>query len=680
MYENNFFLFEYYTTPEGETNYYLDCYDGDTGVITHEQIDVSKFVQEGLQEWKVHNFSVVNEEEYVFFCEAYDEGELCAETAFHVDREGNILSETELLPGIKDSGIDLYDKYSYTVLDVDGEGYYYITELGFTRILVLDAQGQEVCIMDPEIQDNSVSQVMKTPDGVPVFEHADGVENKTTLFMFDSGSGQMKKLAVLDRYLLVNSRMLTDDGICYFMLNSKLYRWDVYTGKWSLLMNCGEQEVGINDFRTRVAFNPEGEMLMFDYSRSPCVYVLSTEEPSTEGYARLVSLTADCNNISSAAAEFTRQHMDLGITVEYPQEDAAAYRDRIMTEIASGKMPDILYVSGEDMEILYDKGLLADLTGILPDEIAEQIFPGVLECGSIEGQQIGYPIEAVLSTMLVHKSIWKEADWSLEELLELVKERQDQGLEAIIATARAPYSSSGALRNLALQDLEHSPFLDLETGTCSFDSQEFVELLELCRQYGKVVTSREDAAAMVRENRALAYVGDMETISGFSLNMQELGEDYYCVGFPTEGESGSYWNCDYYMVVGKDTLHMDKITEFLKYLYSLERQRKQDSPIRRDVYTTGVTEGQYREEWGTYASLDKGDQSAVILPCKADGTSWVREYLELAEHCVPGSRSSEAIAEIVLEEADSFFNGDKDAVTVASVIQSRVQLYLAERQ
>lgn len=31
-----------------------------------------------------------------------------------------------------------------------------------------------------------------------------------------------------------------------------------------------------------------------------------------------------------------------------------------------------------------------------------------------------------------------------------------------------------------------------------------------------------------------------------------------------------------------------------------------------------------------------------------------------------------------MEEADSFFSGDKDAATVAGIIQNRIELYLQE--
>lgn len=53
-----------------------------------------------------------------------------------------------------------------------------------------------------------------------------------------------------------------------------------------------------------------------------------------------------------------------------------------------------MYVSREEMESLYEKILLEDLTDVLSPETVERIFPRVLECGRIDGRQIGLAMEA----------------------------------------------------------------------------------------------------------------------------------------------------------------------------------------------------------------------------------------------------------------------------------------------
>lgn len=50
------------------------------------------------------------------------------------------------------------------------------------------------------------------------------------------------------------------------------------------------------------------------------------------------------------------------------------------------------------------------------------------------------------------------------------------------------------------------------------------------------------------------------------------------------------------------------------------------------------------------------------------------------EKSVGSAADTAAIENMILEEAGSYFSGDRDAEAVAALIQNRVQLYLNERQ
>ena len=56
-----------------------------------------------------------------------------------------------------------------------------------------------------------------------------------------------------------------------------------------------------------------------------------------------------------------------------------------MAELMSGQGPDILYVSAENMELLGQKGLLADLRGYISEESLNKVIPGVLKLGMDNG-------------------------------------------------------------------------------------------------------------------------------------------------------------------------------------------------------------------------------------------------------------------------------------------------------
>ncbi len=668
-----FYIVECFTDLEGADHYYMDLYHGDTGEIAYVPLDIASYVER--TDKSILNVDIMSDEEYVCFVQGGMEGQSTELTAVHLGRDGNVLREAALYPGPLEEAMGQAGEQGWWGRpQVDREGNYYVGSAAAGKVLVQDNVNGKSHVLTPfpENRDNPAVFCMKTFDGQPVYEvnYYDG--KASMLFTYDGQEQELKQLSLQD-YRSFGCGMMTDEGMCYFYNHQKLYSWDLYTGKWNLLLDGSKEDLAKNEGYCYLAIDGAENLMLFDCEEEPGIYILSEQEPSTENYARIVSLTTSCSDLSSAAADFTRKNPAQGLLVEPPERDQQAYRARVMADMTAGKVPDALYVSGEDMEILYEKGLLMDMTGLLPEQVTEQLFPGILECGRIDGKQTGFPLKATIDTMFVNRKVWQEDGWSLADVMELAYCSGE--LEAVIATAKPPYAARGALENLALQDLGHSPFVDLEAGTCSFDSEQFIELLELCSGCGKIVTQPEDAAAMVEEGRAIAYTGNTDGIIDFGATMRNVGVDYYAVGFPTEEGSGCYWDCDYYLVVSRDTDKWEVINRFLEHIYSLERQRKLELAIRRDVYT------KYVETWPETGEvmINQGGGYYIPVATKPDGTDWLEDYLELAERCEPRSRGMEAIVEIVLEEADSFFAGDKDAAAVAGIIQSRVQMYLAER-
>lgn len=165
----------------------------------------------------------------------------------------------------------------------------------------------------------------------------------------------------------------------------------------------------------------------------------------------------------------------------------------------------------------------------------------------------------------------------------------------------------------------------------------------------------------------------------FSEDMADLGEDYHLVGYPTEEDSGSFWNCYEGIAANAATEHPELVKEFLEYILSRSCQEKTDYPVRRDVYADRISERiDYQNPQGRNVVFLRTADGSLEIEAKPDGTSYLPEYLEFMDSCRNDSGRTEPIEEIISEEVDAFFNGDKDARTVANIIQSRVQTYLNE--
>ncbi|MDE6516396.1 MAG: extracellular solute-binding protein, partial [Acetatifactor sp.] len=355
--------------------------------------------------------------------------------------------------------------------------------------------------------------------------------------------------------------------------------------------------------------------------------------------------------------------------------------DNLMNQIVAGDAPDMMIVPAETMQILYEKGVLADLSDAIPTELREQVFECVWQAGTIDGKLTGLTTSISAQTMLVSRDVWAQDTWSLEDILTLAENAPKGTLKGLIPRIGYDPSPSSLLYWLALQDIDSS-LLDRENGVCHFDSEIFRILLEYCKNtpYLDAEYSYEDSASVkaVMEGEYLAYPCSrgMGAFHSFSEQLALFPEDYHCVGVPTERESGNLVNAGHFLVVNRNSENMDLILEFLPTLYGDEIERKYpQNCLRRDVLRSRVI----IPDWGFGPQFSMGESTYLILSSKPDGTSYVEEYIAFRDSCILSPIEDAWVASIVLEEVEPYFAGDKDMDTVIGIIQSRVQTYLNEK-
>ncbi len=343
--------------------------------------------------------------------------------------------------------------------------------------------------------------------------------------------------------------------------------------------------------------------------------------------------------IKDCAASFSRKDADYSVLMEYTEESEEAYWDRTMAELVSGRGADLYYVSLSELQTLQEKGALADLRELLSEETLAAVWPGVLERGTWGGQLVGIMPEARADTVIVADEIWAGDHWTLEEALEVIEAHPE---------FRYPIVSGGSLRRdnvmefLVTRNLADSPFLNLEEGTCSFDSPLFIRALELAGTYPESFPI-EESQEMYREKDWVAAVCMVN--SSFTDNYKGiLGETYHAVGYPTEGEGGTFWRTGQFLAVNREAKHPEQAAAFLEELLSYDRQCTSHVPVRRDMPDNRL-----------------------------------REYTTLMEKCLGITADNAAIEDMIREEAADYFSGSRDAEMVARAIQSRVQVYLKEQ-
>lgn len=692
--------------PEIKREYFLSCYDGGAMEIWHKTLPVPKLEEYDTAEVSYAKMDVVSDNELVLFFSIYDgEGMVTAYPAVHMDLDGNQLSVTDLLPTMKESGLEILPLFNYKSVCADRQGCYYLlpdsalTGLEPGRILVLDAQGTQTAFLGSAENDSSVNVaidsdggavVMKDPDGNALFRIYNYGRQEMCLIGYRPETGE--KLYAQMQAEPMAPMALGADGYLYYSTGAgNLYRWDLYTGDREFCVNY--QSLGLeNSFGLLLGEGEGGQLSFLDCGLgvSARLYQLGTDPGMAKSAIRIVSLTRDtCQYISECALDYSAERPDYIISLEKPgleglrynaaMQAVSDYRTRALADLTAGKGADMYYVTASDMEMLYEKGILADLSDVLPQEYLDALFPGFLECGVIDGKQIGLPPEGYVTIVMADNSLWPGESWSWDEAM-AVKEANPQREQLMVMLGNgSPARLYGAGKEVMLQEiylpyLTETPFLNVDAGTCDFNSPRFIRLLEMLNGPPCFYSSMAD---IPQEPSAVAFMADVTNFPAFSRIMSASGENYHPVGYPAEKDGGSYWSCDYYLVVNKNTAYMEQIKEYLISLYDYERQRdKIHYAVRNDLMPELLKEDVYSSP----PRLVYGWSVWTPVELKPDGTAWDQEYLDLLNTARSYRHVDTAIKSIILEEAGAYFSGDQDVETVAAQIQNRVQLYLDERK
>ena len=140
--------------------------------------------------------------------------------------------------------------------------------------------------------------------------------------------------------------------------------------------------------------------------------------------------------------------------------------------------------------------------------------------------------------------------------------------------------------------------------------------------------------------------------------MKVLGDGFHSVGYPTNSGNGRFLSCYECVAVNKQAENREVIDDFLQFVLGEEMQADTEIGVRKDVIL---------KEWESFESF-----SWVVVD--------VNEYLALMEKAPLffGEDELGELYNIISEEAEAYFAGDKTEQKTAEVIQRRVQLYLDE--
>ncbi|WP_304429122.1 hypothetical protein [uncultured Acetatifactor sp.] len=407
-------------------------------------------------------------------------------------------------------------------------------------------------------------------------------------------------------------------------------------------------------------------------------------------------------DLRSAVVEYNRQSERYHCIIEQYGNvpgtgDDTGASVRLDAALLSSSPPDILDLRSVDIYKYAEKGILEDLSPYMEGSGTvrrEDFLEGVLEGYTIGGSLVCVPTRFTLDTIVGRDSQTSLLEgWGIEDVYTLMESHPEM-TELVSSGSKRLDSPEGGRaegkgRDYMLKEflpayyLER--FVDWEAGECSFDSGEFRELLLWLE--GHVEKERPRTAIgvtiwesdYVPEYALLMEAGGVEFDDLLRIEIQ-IGGKVRFLGFPTADGRGTA-ACRVMDKLGmvSNSLHKEGAWDFLEYYISRGAEYSYYLPTRisslRDVAEKAAAPRPGTSSF--YSSMSIGDDTHEVYEFPQYLADALMEQIEGTDFR-PRSAAEEQIIEIVAEEADIYYNGDKSLEDVTAVIQNRVELLLKE--
>ena len=393
---------------------------------------------------------------------------------------------------------------------------------------------------------------------------------------------------------------------------------------------------------------------------------------------------------------------------------------RLNNDITSNNCPDILVLDNLNISRYASKGVFEDLNSWLDGSSVlkrSDYYENILECYTSNDILVAIPKSFTLSTMAGRASdLGTEPGWTLQEIMDYANAHPDAQLLANTSKERA--------LQIMLQYTQGN-FVDWQTGQCSFDNDAFVELLEFTNRFPEEVEYDEDAPSypvLLGKGEILLDVVTIYNFQELQLPEAMFGVPVNYIGYPNEnGDSGTYLTPSTGLAITASSANKEGAWAFLesflsedsgRYSYGFSSLKSKFEEARAEavkieyIYEYEFDEDgnlMMDEEGNPVYKLDEEGNPVIALDENGEpmirnsgggigyGNDWSYDYHVTTEEeadriealiriAKPATNSDADIMNIVNEEAQAFFKGQKSAKDVAAVIQSRVQLYVNENR
>lgn len=402
--------------------------------------------------------------------------------------------------------------------------------------------------------------------------------------------------------------------------------------------------------------------------------------------------------VKNAAMEFNKKNKDCRVIFrDYSEEEDPM--TKLNADIIAGNAPDIIDLEyfGISPEKCVSMGLLEDLTSYYEKDAElneEDMIPSVLHAMQINGKLYYVAPGFTMSTIIgKQKDVGDENGWTFDELKGLINEKGEDVSVFALSTAK-----DEILYNFLLNSL--MDFVNWDTGECTFDSQEFRNILELSNENGEMddniktdtdieefINSQPDR---LREGSILLYEVEDFTIEQVQTVRQLFDADITCIGYPNEEKLGSFFSFGNRLGICAKSEVKEDAWKFIRTFMTREYQGKnmnpESMPTRKDCFDLQIeavtATKPYTDEFGREIEPlnDTWNYGTVELQLQPLSQKEVDIYVNLVNTTKKSSDCDEKMLDIIMEEVQPYFNGRKSLDKTVKIIQKRISTYVNEQR
>lgn len=617
-----------------DTTYYL--YDIANGELTNE-VNLNKKLSLNANTW-------INQ---IFF-----------------DNDGNLIVST-------DTSINIYDKDYNSLSEVSSEEY--IDACGLTRdgnIIISEYQWDE--------ETETSNTVVKEYD-VTKKEFTNEYDLAVSYIAYDG------LVPGTDKYLFI------------YKTSSAVFGYNDATKESEKIIDFNKSDIN-SDYVSGMEMIGEDKMLTvyWDYmaeESSSTIQLYTKSENAIDKQVLTLATLYGSWDVKQKVINYNKSQDTYKINiVDYSEQDDPA--GKLSADIAAGNLPDMFLVENGvgnmSTSQCIAKGLFEDLTPYFeadPDLSEDDFIENAFEALKDGDKLYLVASNAYIDTLIGKASeIGEEPGWTFQEMKDYVNSKPDD--------CRIFYSTS---KSDTLSYFMYSlifDFIDWDAGTCSFDSQDFKDVLEMCNRGTTEMDWENDEGnytEMLKSGEMMFLQGSFSP-SDISIYDQMYDGDIVYKGYPNSEGSGNYFTFGDGIAMSTTCTDKDGAWQFMREFLTEEGVgssyiNQWGFPIRKDVFEIFMENQTITEEttdkYGNKIYPIEGGMSydgSTTFEMKPLTEEEVQTFRDYVASAAGRAEYDQSISDIVSEEAEAYFSGDKTVDEVADIIQNRVTTYINENK